>query len=184
LLLCIGSVARRTNILLPALLHLVGVDSTKASCHGSLQIHHSIVDLVKANPDSLELELHQTILPKLQPDLILLLQTLEIAESGHTNSLERQVNVIAQLETRVNRVEEHGWGYTDHLVGAGDGSLWRARDLDDDVGKHCVDGVGALLSDLGDDLVEGFEGVRTRSVGESCEVTKLGSLENFLIAKE
>jgi hypothetical protein len=168
----------------PALLHLVSVDCTKTSCHGSLQIHHSILDLIKANPDSFGLELHQIILPNLQPDLILLLQTLEVAESGHTNSLERQVDVVSQLETRVDHVEEHGWGRTDHLVGAGDGSLWRARDLDDNVRKHCVDGVRALLSDLGDDLVEGFEGVWTRSVGESCEVAKLGSLENVLIANE
>jgi hypothetical protein len=165
----------------PALLHLMSVDCTKISCHGSFQVHHSILDLVEANSDSLGLELHQTILPNLQPDLILLLQTLEIAKSGHADSLERQVNVIAQLETRVDDVEEHGWGRTDHLVGVGDGILWRARDLDDDVRKHCVDGVGALLGDLGYDLIEDFEGVWTRSVGESCEVAKLGTLENVLI---
>jgi hypothetical protein len=67
------------------------------------------------------------------------------------------VNVIAQLETRVDRVEEYGWGRTNHLVGVGDGILWRARDLEHNVRKHCVDGVGALLCDFGYDLVEDFE---------------------------
>jgi hypothetical protein len=168
----------------PALLHLVNLYSTKTSCHGSLQVHHSVLDLVKANPDSLGLELHQTILPNLQPNIILLPQTLEIAKSGHNNSLERQVNVITQFETRLDHVEERSWGRTNHHVGVGGGSLWRARDLDDDVRKHCVDGVGALLGDPGYDLVEDFERVWAGSVGESCEVAKLGTLENVLIGSE
>jgi hypothetical protein len=47
--------------------------------------------------------------------------------------------------------------------------------------EHCVDSVDALLSDLGDNFVEGLERVWGRSFGESCKVTILGTVENVLV---
>jgi hypothetical protein len=52
------------------------------------------------------------------------------------------------------------------------------------VRKHCVHGVDALLSDFGDDLVEDFERVWARSVGERCEVAEFGTVEYVLIDDE
>ena len=53
----------------------------------------------------------------------------------------------------------------------------------DDMRKHRVHGVDALLSNLRYDLVEGFEGIWSRSVGERCKVSELGTLEDVLVPR-
>ena len=80
-----------------------------------------------------------------------------------------------------NCLEEFSWTGIDHFVGVGDRSLWCVRDLVDYVRKHCIDCIDTLLSDLGDDLVEGLNGVWGRSVCERCKVAILWSLKDVLV---
>lgn len=159
----------------------MSVYSTKTSRHGLLQVRHGVVNLVKAESDRLRLDLHQPTLPDLQPDLVLLFQTLEVVKRGLTNSFESHVDVVTQLETALDDVEELGGVCINHLVGIGDGSIWRVRNLVDNMRKHCVDSVDALLSYLGDDFVEGLERVWGGSFGETCKVAILGTVENVLV---
>jgi hypothetical protein len=52
------------------------------------------------------------------------------------------------------------------------------------VRKYCVHGVDALLSNLGDDLIEDLERVWARSVAERCEVAVFGTIEYVLFDDE